>query len=82
MRLKHFLRLNYGDPLPAEAREEGPFTIFGSNGSVGSHRGVHHRTINNALRRLGVEPVADPEVLKVTLFRRADIPLEFYDGKL
>lgn len=43
--------------------------------------GVHHRTINNALRRLGVKPVADPAVLKVTLFRRADIPLEFYHGK-
>lgn len=43
--------------------------------------GVHHRIINNALRRLGVKPVADPAVLKVTLFRRADIPLEFYDGK-
>lgn len=43
--------------------------------------GVHHRTINNALRRLGVKPVADPAVLKVTLFRRADIPLEFYEGK-
>ena len=43
--------------------------------------GVHHRTIKNTLRRLGIEPVADPAVLKVTLFRRADIPLEFYDGK-
>lgn len=43
--------------------------------------GVHHRIINNALRRLGVEPVADPAILKVTLFRRADIPPNFYDGK-
>lgn len=43
---------------------------------------VHHRTINNALRRLGVEPVEDPAVLKVTLFRRADIPRDFYDGNL
>ncbi|WP_265502743.1 TniQ family protein [Paracoccus beibuensis] len=43
--------------------------------------GVHHRRINTALSRLGVKPVADPAILKVTLFRRADIPLEFYDGR-
>lgn len=42
--------------------------------------GVHHRAINKALKRLGVKPVADPAVLKVTLFRRADIPPEFYNG--
>lgn len=43
--------------------------------------GLHHLTLRNALRDLGIEPIADPTVLKVTLFLRADIPLEFYDGK-
>lgn len=31
-----------------------------------------------ALRVLGIEPVADPAVLMVTLSRRTDIPPEFH----
>lgn len=36
-RLKHFLRLNYGDALSANARSEGEVLVYGSNGSVGLH---------------------------------------------
>lgn len=39
---------------------------------------MHHMTLKNALRDLGIKPVADPAVLTVTLFRRTDIPPEFY----
>lgn len=36
-RLKHLLRLNYGDALAADKREEGEIPVFGSNGPVGTH---------------------------------------------
>lgn len=48
---------------------------------LGQELGLHHLTLKNALRNLGIKPIADPAALKVTLFRRADIPIEFYDGK-
>jgi type I restriction enzyme, S subunit len=35
--LKYVLRMEYGDSLPADSREEGKVPVFGSNGSVGSH---------------------------------------------
>src|SRR5438876_3385491 len=37
VRLKYLARVNYGDSLPAEARQEGEVPVFGSNGSVGFH---------------------------------------------
>lgn len=36
-RLKHLLRLNYGDALSHEDRREGEVPVFGSNGKVGTH---------------------------------------------
>lgn len=47
---------------------------------MGEETGVHHRTLNKALKRLGVKPVSDPSILKMKLFRRADIPADFYEG--
>ncbi len=47
---------------------------------LGREIGVHYRTLNNALRRLGVKPVSDPSLLGITLFRRADIPPAVYEG--
>ncbi|WP_265502701.1 TniQ family protein [Paracoccus beibuensis] len=45
---------------------------------LGQELGMHHMTLKNALRDLGIKPVADPAVLTVTLFKRTDIPPEFY----
>lgn len=36
-RLKHLLRLNYGDALAQEARRNGDVAVYGSNGEVGRH---------------------------------------------
>lgn len=36
-RLKFVARLRYGDALPVEAREDGPYQVYGSNGPVGTH---------------------------------------------
>lgn len=36
-RLKHFLRLNYGDALAVDTRREGDVMVYGSNGGVGFH---------------------------------------------
>lgn len=47
---------------------------------LGREIGVHYRTLNIALRRLGVKPVSDPSLLGITLFRRADIPPAVYEG--
>ena len=38
-RLKHLLRLQYGDALAADRREDGDVPVFGSNGVVGTHSG-------------------------------------------
>jgi type I restriction enzyme S subunit len=35
--LKYLLRLEYGDSLPADSRQEGFVPVFGSNGPVGTH---------------------------------------------
>jgi type I restriction enzyme, S subunit len=36
-KLKRVCRFAYGDSLPNENREDGPYDVFGSNGVVGSH---------------------------------------------
>lgn len=36
-KLKHLIRLQYGDSLATDARQSGEFLIFGSNGAVGEH---------------------------------------------
>lgn len=36
-RLKNVCRFAYGDSLPGESRMDGQYTVFGSNGPVGSH---------------------------------------------
>lgn len=36
-KLKHVLRLQYGSALPADIRSDGAFSVFGSNGKVGTH---------------------------------------------
>lgn len=36
-RLKHVARLQYGSSLRDDARQDGPFEVFGSNGPVGQH---------------------------------------------
>ena len=41
-RLKHLLRLQYGTALAADAREEGEYNVYGSNGPIGTH--VTHNT--------------------------------------
>ncbi|KZX91951.1 MULTISPECIES: restriction endonuclease subunit S [unclassified Sulfitobacter] len=37
MRLKHHLRMTYGDALSVEARKAGEVPVYGSNGIVGNH---------------------------------------------
>jgi len=37
LRLKYAARMNYGDSLPSDAREDGEFSVFGSNGPVDTH---------------------------------------------
>ncbi len=46
-KLKYLTRLDYGDSLPAEAREVGDVPVYGSNGSVGFHS--HANTLAPAL---------------------------------
>ena len=36
-RLKHLVRFQYGSALAANAREEGKYNVYGSNGVVGTH---------------------------------------------
>ncbi|RXV59242.1 hypothetical protein C6W92_15500 [Roseovarius sp. A46] len=36
-RLKHLLRLQYGSALAGDARVEGGYNVYGSNGAVGTH---------------------------------------------
>ena len=36
-RLKYFLKMNYGDSLPDDAREHGDVTVYGSGGAIGKH---------------------------------------------
>ncbi len=43
-RLKHFLRLQYGDALAVDARAPGEVVVFGSNGPVGHHDRPNTRT--------------------------------------
>ncbi len=37
IRFKYVARINYGDSLPLDMREDGEFLVFGSNGPVGTH---------------------------------------------
>lgn len=37
MRLKHLLRMTYGDALSVDAREDGEVPVYGSNGIIGNH---------------------------------------------
>ncbi|MCF8487234.1 MAG: TniQ family protein [Rhodobacteraceae bacterium] len=36
--------------------------------------GIHHITLNQILRKRNVKPVVDPKLIKVSIYRRADLP--------
>lgn len=44
-------------------------------------RGIHHFPLKRALRRIGVKPVRDPKLLKISLYRRAEIPADLDEGQ-